>query len=433
MLQKTPQSDIVPEAAPAPEPQISAILQAARPARRVGRYVAIGIAALALLAGIWVWYGTTGTAAVTYTTAAVTRGDLTVTVTATGTVQPTNTIEVSSELSGTIDTVNADYNATVAAGQVLATLKTDKLEANVTLARATVTAREAEVLQAEVTEATAATALDRSRQLLARGIVTEEAFETAKATHDRAVAALAVAGANLETARANLAIAGNELAKAEIVSPVDGIVLARDVAAGQTVAASLQAPVLFTLAEDLTRMQLEVNIDEADIASVAEGDTATFSVESYQGRTFPAAIAQVRYSPATVEGVVTYKANLSVDNADLSLRPGMTATADVVVDEVTDTLLIPNAALRWSPPAVATSSGGNGAGLLGLLMPSRPQQQPAAAAASSDGSRTIWVLRDRTPVSVVVVTGNSDGSHTAVVGGDLAEGDQVIVGSRTAS
>lgn len=432
MLQKTPQTEIAPEAASAPEAGISAILQSARPARRVGRYVAAGIAALTVLAGLWAWYGTTGTAAVTYTTAAVTRGDLTVTVTATGTVQPTNTIEVSSELSGTVDTVNADYNATVAAGEVLATLKTDKLQANVTLARATVTAREAEVVQADVTEATAATALDRAERLLARGVVTEEAFETAQATHDRAVAALAVAGANLETARANLAIAENELTKAEIVSPVDGIVLARDVAAGQTVAASLQAPVLFTLAEDLTRMQLEVNIDEADIASVSEGDTATFSVESYQGRTFPATIAQVRYSPATVEGVVTYKAILSVDNADLSLRPGMTAIADILVEEVPDTLLVPNAALRWSPPAAATSSG-NGAGLLGLLMPRRPQTQSTAAVASVDGRRTIWVLRDGAPVAASVVTGASDGSYTAVVGGDLADGDQVIVGSRTAS
>ena len=163
-----------------------------------------------------------------------------------------------------------------------------------------------------------------------------------------------------------------------------------------------------------------------------KSDKATFSVEAHQGRSFPATIAQLRYSPATVEGVVTYKAVLSVDNSDLLLRPGMTAVADIVVDEVTDTLMVPNAALRYSPPA--TQTGGNrGAGLLGLLIPRPPAtpqvQQPPAA----DGSRTVWVLRDDAPVAVSITTGLSDGTHTAVTGGDLTVDDKVIVGSKAAS
>jgi HlyD family secretion protein len=434
MLQKTPSTEVVLEPSAAPESEISAILKDTGRKRRVGRIVTIGIAVLvALFAGLWGWNALRGeSSAVTYTTATVAIGDLTVTVGATGTVQPTNTVEISSELSGTVASVEATYNDTVRAGQTLARLKTDKLDSSVTLARATVAARQADVRQAEIGRSEAARALDRATQLLDRGVITQEAFDTAKAASDRADAALVVANANLETANANLSIATDERAKADIVSPVDGVVLDRSIEVGQTVASSLQAPVLFRLAEDLSHMQLEVNIDEADIASVADGDTATFSVEAYQDRTFPASIWQVRYSPETVEGVVTYKAILSVDNADLTLRPGMTATASIVVDQVDDSLLVPNAALRYSPPA-AQSGGSGGAGLLGLLVPRPPAGSQQQVATGQGGGSTVYVLRDDVPVAVKVETGLSDGTSTAITGGDLKKGDQVIVGSRAAS
>jgi HlyD family secretion protein len=427
MLQKSPKSQ-----KPA-ESDIAAILKEGDSGRRFRRTLIVVAVAIVALGGLWVWWSApSGTAAVVYTTAAVARGDLTVTVTATGTVEPTNQVEVSSELSGMIASVSVDFNDTVKKGQPLAMLKTDKLEANVELAKATLSAREADVLQARASADEAAAAFERAKQLMAKGVATQETYDAAKAANDRAVAALSAAEANREIARANLSISQSDLGKACICSPVDGVVLSRNVEVGQIVAASLQAPVLFTLADDLTKMQAQVDIDEADVGKVAVGDRATFSVEAYENRTFPATIAQVRYSPATVEGVVTYKAILTVDNADLSLRPGMTATADIVVEEVKDALLVPNAALRYAPPAAAESRR-NGAGLLGLLMPRRPPRETMPAAAGPGGRRTVWVLRNDAPVAVSVTTGSTDGSRTQIVEGELAAGDPVIVGSRTSS
>jgi HlyD family secretion protein len=201
------------------------------------------------------------------------------------------------------------------------------------------------------------------------------------------------------------------------------------------VASSLQAPVLFTLAEDLTKMQLQVDIDEADVGKVATGDTADFTVEAYPNRKFPAVISQVRYLPATVEGVVTYKAILTVDNTDLALRPGMTATAEITVEEVKATLMVPNGALRYTPPATAEGGSRNrGAGLLGLLIPNGPPRERTVITKTGGNSqRTLYVLRDGAPVAVQVTTGATDGSHTAIVSGDLKEGDKVVTGSRTVS
>jgi HlyD family secretion protein len=177
-------------------------------------------------------------------------------------------------------------------------------------------------------------------------------------------------------------------------------------------------------------MELQVDIDEADMAKVETGDRATFSVEAYRDREFPAAIAEIRFSPETVEGVVTYKAILTVDNADLALRPGMTATAEITVEEVKDALLVPNAAFRYAPATEET--GSRGSGLLGLLMP-RPPQNATASRPVADGKATIWVLRDGAPVAVTVEIGSSDGTHTAVTGSDLKENDAAIVGARTSS
>ena len=183
--------------------------------------------------------------------------------------------------------------------------------------------------------------------------------------------------------------AQTDLAKSAITSPIDGVVLSRGVEPGQIVASSLSAPTLFTLAEDLSKMQLEVGIDEADMGKVKRGNGATFTVEAYPGHSFPAKIEQVRYSPETVEGVVTYTAVLSVDNSDLLLRPGMTATADITVETVKDAIQVPNAALRWSPPALAAGTANRGVGLLGLLMPSRPRGGDGPATTSHNSKQRI--------------------------------------------
>jgi len=427
MLQQSPKPP------PAAEPDIAAVLKGSRSSGRWRRVLYAVVVAVVVAAGAWVWWSSgSRSTAVEYTTQPVTRGDLTVTVTATGTVEPTNEVEVSSELSGMIASVSVDFNDTVKKGQTLAMLKTDKLEANVELAKATLSARNADVLQAQASLGEAAAAFARTQQLMDKGVATQETYDAAKAANDRAGAAVAAAEATRDVASANLRISQQELDKACICSPVDGVVLSRNVEVGQTVASSLQAPVLFTLADDLTKMQAQVDIDEADVGKVAVGDHATFSVEAYENRSFPATISQIRYSPETVEGVVTYKAILTVDNTDLSLRPGMTATADIVVQEVKDVLQVSNAALRYAPPVTEQSTRSNGTGLLGLLMPRRPER-PTTPTVGRDGQRTVWVLRDGEPAAVSVKTGATDGSHTAIVGGDLAEGDKVITGSRTPS
>lgn len=434
MLEKTPKPDAAFGA------DLNAIVNAGAKNGRRRRWLVAAVAVVVALAGGWYWMSSgTSSGGTVYSTAPVTRGALTVQVTATGTVEPTNEVEVSSELSGTVRSVSADYNDEVSKGEVLAKLDTEKLDANVAVSEATVAARTADVKQADVTASETAAALKRASTLLAKQAITQETFDSAQAASDRAEAALATAKANLSTAEANLTISRNDRAKAEITSPVDGVVLARDVEVGQTVAASLSAPVLFTLAEDLAKMQLEVDIDEADMGKVAVGDRATFTVAAYSDRTFPAAITQIRFAPETVEGVVTYKAILSVDNSDLVLRPGMTATADIVVEEVKDTLLVPNAALRFQPPATAARrQRGGGAGLLGLILPRPPGSRRSDGLGTTtttepaEGVRRIFVLRDGHPVPVSVTAGPTDGSHTAVTGGDLKEGDKVIVSARTA-
>ncbi len=417
------------------QPNIEALLKSARPKRRFGRLAIWGVLAVVLAGGAWyLWGGSASRSTVTYTTEAATTGDLTVTVTATGTVEPTNEVELSSELSGTIGSVDADFNDVVTKGQPLAKLKTDQLEANVELAQATLAARQAGVQQAEVTVTEKQAALDRTKELLQKNYSSTETFEAAKADSDRAVAAMAAAKADLDIADANLRIAQSNLQKACICSPIDGVVLNRNVEVGQTVASSLSAPVLFTLAEDLTQMQLQVDIDEADVGQVAEGESASFTVEAFSDRQFPATITQVRLSPETVEGVVTYKAILRVDNADLLLRPGMTATAEITVQSLKDALMVPNAALRFTPPVQHETATSRGSGLLGLLLPSRSRNGGSETAqAGADGRHTVWVLRGGEPVAVQVEIGPTDGSRTVIRSGDLAAGDKVIVAARTAS
>ncbi len=432
MLQKSPETAT---AAPGSsiESEVTAVLAGGRKSglrRRLVAIIAVVVVALAGL-GAWLMSGSGG-ASVVYTTQPVTQGNLTVAVTATGTVQPTNQVSISSELSGTVDSVLVDYNDTVKKGEVLARLDTDALSANLALAQATLAARKADVAQAQATVSETDIALKRAADLLARNVSSQQTLDSAKADSQRAQAALAAAEANQKISEASLSIAQTNLTKAEITSPIDGVVLSRGVEPGQIVASSLSAPTLFTLAEDLSKMQLEVGIDEADMGKVKRGNGATFTVEAYPGHSFPATIEQVRYSPETVEGVVTYTAVLSVDNSDLLLRPGMTATADITVETVKNAIQVPNAALRWSPPVTAERTSGRGAGLLGLLMPrgsGRGQQQQNGA---SNGRAKVWVLRDGAPVGVPVTIGSSDGTHTAVTG-DLTVKDKVIVGSRTAS
>jgi len=344
-----------------------------------------------------------------YVTAMPSRGDLTVTVTATGTVFPTNQVDVSSELSGIIRTVLVDHNDPVKKGQVLAELDTVTLTALVERSRAALLSARARVAQAEATVAERGHNFERQKTLNTQRINSENALDVAKADYDRAVASVASAKADVDVAQAELKQNETNLAKTKLYSPVDGVVLKRNVEPGQTVASAFQAPVLFTLAEDLRRIELRVDIDEADIGKVMEGQTATFTVEAYPGRKFPAKIQQLRYASETVNNVVTYKAILRAGNPGLSLRPGMTATAEIVVEEVKGALLIPNAALRFAPPVPKKEKSG------GFTLFRMPRMQASAPAIdTTNPQRRIYGLREGQPAAIDISVGASDKKMTEV-------------------
>lgn len=384
-------------------------------------------------AGYSYWKG--GDPTYIYTTQAAKKGDLSVVVTATGSVQPTDQVDISSELSGTVRKVNVTYNSPVKAGDVLAELDTNKLQADVQSARAKLASAKSNVTKAEADLSSARVKLERLKSLVTNQISSQQELDTAQYTYDSALATKEINESTVLSSEADLRLAEVNLAKAKIISPIDGVVLTRDVDPGQTVASSLSAPVLFTIAGDLRQMELQVSVDEADVGHVQEGQSATFSVDAYADQSFPAKIKTVRFASETVSNVVTYKAILSVDNSDLLLRPGMTATADITVESVKDALLVPNAALRYSPPISEEAQSG---GMLSrLFRPPRPPGSGRKAAQEKDSThrqgRAVWVLRNGTPERVTIQTGATDGQYTIVNSGDLHEGDALITASTARS
>jgi HlyD family secretion protein len=335
-----------------------------------------------------------------YVTEPAREGPLRVTVTATGTLQPVNQVDVGSEVSGIIAKVLVDFNDAVQVGQAIAQLDTQTLEARVASARASLAVAEAAQAQAEATVTETKAKLARSRELAARDIASQQTLESDEAAAQRAVAQVASAKAQVTAQRAALQETETALGKAMIRSPIDGVVISREVRPGQTVAASFQTPVLFKLADDLRHMELHLNVDESDVGQVRMGQKAEFRVDAYPGRTFAAKITSVRFAPKEVNNVVTYETVLSVDNPELLLRPGMTATADILVDHKDRALLVPNRALRFLP---------------------------SEAAASSESGPRVWVVRDGAAVAVPVETGLTNGEVTEVTRGDVASGTELIV------
>jgi HlyD family secretion protein len=368
-----------------------------------------------------------------YVMESVTRGDLRVAVTATGNLAPTNQVQVGSELSGIVKSVHADYDQRVTVGQVLARIDTTKLEAQISQTEAALAAARARVQQAQATDEESGRQLSRSEQLAAQQLISQSELDTARATHKRAQADYASAVASVTQMQATLAANRTDLAKMTIRSPINGVVLARAVEPGQTVAASFQAPVLFTLAEDLTKMELDVDVDEADVGQVSAGQEAVFSVDAYPDRTFTAHVAAVRLSSQKTEGVVTYKTVLYVDNTDLLLRPGMTATAELIVRRATGVVLVPNAALRFAPPAPTPQTSSGGGSLVSRLMP-RPPRSAATPRETTPGDahrQRVWVQRDGQLVAVPVTVGATDGRMTEIVDGDIEAGTVVVVDAAT--
>jgi HlyD family secretion protein len=396
-----------------------------------------------IAAGLSLWYWQVrkaAAAAPSYTTQPVARGNLTLTVTANGTIQPTRTINIGSELSGTVLKVNVDVNDKVKKGQVLVVLDTSKLRNQILRSQANIASNQGHLAQTAATIAEARAALARLEEVerLSGGRVPSKAeLDTGRATLARAIADDASARASIQDAQAALATDQINLSKASIAAPSDGVVLTRTVDPGNAVAATLQAVTLFTVAEDLTKLRLWVYVDEADVGVVKVGQDATFTVSAFLARKFPARITRVGFGSTITDNVVTYLTYLDVENADLSLRPGMTATATIVATQRNDVLLVPNTALRFDPTAAASGAVAKKKGSASLfpVMPSNRTRKSAADTASTANAKQVWVLGadgKGEPVSVAVTAGISDGHMTEITGGNLAVGMRVITDQKTA-
>jgi HlyD family secretion protein len=319
---------------------------------------------------------------------------------------------------------------------VLARIDTDKLQAQVSQSQSTLESAEARLSEAQATLVEVRDNLERFKQVreMSGGKVpSQREFDAADALLKRALSNEATLKAQIAEAKWKLSIDQTNLSKAVIRSPINGVVLKRQVEPGQTVAASLQTPVLFTIAENLAQMEVQVDVDEADVAQVKVGQQAAFTVDGYPGRTFTAVVKQVRYGPETVQGVVTYKTLLSVDNSDLALRPGMTATANITAMRSADVMLVPNLALRFSPP-VAVGQAQTGGSLISRLFPRPPPaSRPRDTGDTKGKQQRIYVLRDGQPSAVAVSTGSTDGIMTEITGGDITVGTEVVTDIISAS
>jgi HlyD family secretion protein len=426
-----------------PSPSELAALLNPPATRRRSRLILITASVVVVLGLIafFVWRHQVSTRPVVspFVTEPLKRGDISLTITATGNLEPTNEVTVGSELSGTTLEVYVDTNDRVKKGQPLAKLDSSKLAQQTTASRATVVSAKAKVTQAEATVKEAEAALARQQELhrLSGGKVPSQSeLDTAIATADRAKADLLSAQASVGEAEAQVLINESDLAKAVIKSPIDGIVLTRSIEPGQTVAASFTAPELFIIAENLEHMKLDVAVAEADIGRVAKDQKASFTVDAWPSRSYKANVLKVAYGSAVTDNVVTYETELEVANTDLSLRPGMTATADIHVAESKNVFLVPSAALRFNPSAVAPPAAMVKKTFVQSLtpIPMRRGNGPGkteGAAKSSAGHARIWVLRDGKPEAVPVTIGLSDERHTEISGDGVTEGMEIITRANT--
>lgn len=342
-----------------------------------------------------------------FRTAPLTRGAVIRQVTPTGRLEARVTVEVGAQVSGRIKTIEVDYNDHVKEGQVLARIDPDTMEAQVDQQSASRRVAVTSLQQAKIELADAERRLTRIEALFAKGYETQENLDNARSSVELARARVSSSGAQVSLQRAGERLAKTNLDYTTIRSPIDGVVISRNVSEGQTVAAAFQTPVLFLLAEDLKQMRLMAAIDEADIGQVDAGQHATFTVDAYPGETFFAHITEIRRAPVIAQNVVTYEAVLDVDNPELKLRPGMTASVRIDTAEVDDALRAPNAALRFTPPVDA---GGDAAGVAGNAGPA------------------VWILEGDQPKRLPVDAGISDGRLTAVSGVNLAADLQVLIG-----
>ena len=389
------------------------------------------IAAIAIVTGSVAAYYRAGVdnKAPQYVTATVTRGDVVNRVEATGTLQAVTTVQVGAQVSGTIKALHADYNSIVKKGQVIAELDPALFQTQVDQARASLVKLQADVERAKVDVQDTQAKLRRAEDEWKQQLISQADYDTAVAAANQAQAALKSAEAQVTQAQASLNQAEVSLDHTIIRAPIDGVVISRSVDVGQTVAASLQAPTLFTLANDLSHMQVNASIDEADIGKVSPGEHSTFTVDAYPGQTFAGTVSQVRLEPKVESNVVSYITTVDVPNPELKLKPGMTATVTVEVARADNVLRVPNAALRFRPtngqPEGARATSGQGTiGATGTSGGSggRPR------GAQGENMARLWVMQDGQLHPVRVKTGISDGTTTAVIDGQIAEGATVVTG-----
>jgi HlyD family secretion protein len=423
---------------------------ASRPARK---WLFVTLAAALIGAGVWYFLSRDDKAVQKdeFQTQEAKTGRIALIVTAAGNLAPTNQVVVGSELSGTAEDVLVDTNDQVKKGQPLARLDTSKLDQQTERSRAALLASKARVSQAEATLAESQAALARQEELhkLSGGKTPSRAtMETSRASVARAEADLESAKAAVAGGEAEVRAFESDLEKTIIRSPVDGIVLSRSIEVGQTVAASFTAPTLFTIAEDLKKMELLVNVSEADIGRIEAGQTATFTVDAWPSRNYTAKVKKVAFgavgtgttsssgsgggSSASASSVVTYSTELEVANEDLSLRPGMTATVDIAIVDKDNILVVPNAALRFDPEA-AKAIGKPDATKRTLVQSLSPgggrrwRGTPPPKAGSTDSTPRVWTLKNGEPSEIIVTTGITDGRFTEIVDGEVPVGTPLII------
>ena len=393
--------------------------------------------------GIWRWQKSHAAPELSWKTAPVEKKRIAAKVTASGTLQATVTVQIGAQVSGRIQKLNADFNSSVKKGQLLAKLDPELFKATVEQANANYLSAKAGVTRAEAQQKDAELSAARSKALFDQSLASAADLQTADTSFVVAKAATEVAKASLAQSNASLHQAQVNLSYTEIFSPIDGTVISRAVDVGQTVAASLSAPVIFTIAEDLHKMQVHTSVAEGDVGQLQAGMDASFTVDAFPGQTFKGTVSQIRNSSTTVQNVVTYDAVIDLENARLLLRPGMTATVTVSYAERADAIAVSNAALRFRPPPEAASAVTGDAGA--------PPEYSGSGGPRADGSagrrarpagsgsgpgggkpegldrRTVYVMRGNTPEAVSIVTGLSDGTVSEVVRGELNPGDLVVI------
>jgi HlyD family secretion protein len=390
------------------------------------------VAAILLVGAVGVgagaYYANRGGTQPTLSTTPVSRGSIVSAVSATGTLQALTTVQVGTQVSGTVTWLGADFNSRVTKGQVIARLDPSLFEAQVQQAAATASRAAADVDNARVQLTDAEQKFTRSQELAAKQLVSRSDYDAAKTAVDAAQAQVRSVQAQLVQAQASLDQARVNREHAVITAPIDGIVIQRSVDIGQTVAASLQSPTIFQIAADLTKMQVNASIDESDIGRTTPGQKVTFRVDAYPDKTFTGTLTQVRLQPTVVQNVTTYSAIIDVPNPDLELKPGMTATVTVEIARRDDVLRVANAALRFSPTAETLAAFGQDASASAPVAPQRD-----SAKAGSRGQKRVWTFSDGLLHSTPVTVGLSDGQFTEITGGALEPGASVVTNVSSAT